>query len=195
MASLGLWTLPFFSLVSISPNEDPVNLQSGLNLSDVLVALHRFPSTCWIVHSNQVCGVLSYHIKKRYHRRRSKRNVVRSHGTIHEDMTSPVNLTWAGHRMVCNVWQGVYYSVPHEHSDVLLTYACNAKHQTSWCLSAPYVSRRCDTWCKYFMSNRFFNEDSSTCSTPSVRTDYSSQIYELCDYITTTQTVMIRCTR
>ena len=45
MASLGLWTLPFCSLVSISPNEDPVNLQSGLNLSDVLVALHRFPSS------------------------------------------------------------------------------------------------------------------------------------------------------
>ena len=45
MASLGLWTLPFCSLVSISPNEDSVNLQSGLNLSDVLVALHRFPSS------------------------------------------------------------------------------------------------------------------------------------------------------
>ena len=45
MASLGLWTLPFCSLVSISPNEDSVNLQSGLNLSDVSVALHRFPSS------------------------------------------------------------------------------------------------------------------------------------------------------
>ena len=37
--------MPFCSLVSISPNEDPVNLQFGLNLSDVLVALHRFPSS------------------------------------------------------------------------------------------------------------------------------------------------------
>ena len=48
-----------------------------------------------------------------------------------------------------------------------------AKHQT-WCLSTPYASRRYDTWCKYFISNRSFNEYSSTCSTPSVRTDYSS---------------------
>ena len=41
MASLGLWTLPFCSLVSISPNEDPVKF----DLSDVLVPLHRFPSS------------------------------------------------------------------------------------------------------------------------------------------------------
>ena len=45
MASLGLWTLPFCSLVWISPTVDFVNLQSDLNLSDVLVALHRFPSS------------------------------------------------------------------------------------------------------------------------------------------------------
>ena len=42
MASLGLWTLPF---CRISPTVAFVNLQSGLNLSDVLVALHRFPSS------------------------------------------------------------------------------------------------------------------------------------------------------
>ena len=34
-------------------------------------------SACWIVHSNQVCGVLSFCIKKRYHRR-SRRNVVQT---------------------------------------------------------------------------------------------------------------------
>ena len=45
MASLGLWTLPFCSLVWISPTVAFVNLQSGLTLSDVLVALHRFPSS------------------------------------------------------------------------------------------------------------------------------------------------------
>ena len=45
MASLGLWTLPFCSLVWVSPTVGFVNLQSGLNLSDVLVALHRFPSS------------------------------------------------------------------------------------------------------------------------------------------------------
>ena len=46
MASLGLWTLPFFcSLVWVSPTVGFVNLQSGLNLFDVLVALHRFPSS------------------------------------------------------------------------------------------------------------------------------------------------------
>ena len=42
------------------------------------------------------------------------------------------------------------------------------------CSSTPYASRRYDTWCNYFISNPSFNEYSSTCSTPSVRTDYSS---------------------
>ena len=51
-------------------------------------------------------------------RRRSRHNVVQMHGTIREDRTSPVNPTWTGHRMVCNLWQGVYYSSPHQHSDV-----------------------------------------------------------------------------
>ena len=59
-------------------------------------------SACWIVHSNQVCGVLSFYIK-RYHRRRSRNNVVQMHGTIREDRTSPVNPTWTGHWMVCNL--------------------------------------------------------------------------------------------
>ena len=45
MASLGLWTLPFCSLAYISPTVDFVNLQSGSNLSDVFVVLHRFPSS------------------------------------------------------------------------------------------------------------------------------------------------------
>ena len=75
-------------------------------------------SVCWIVHSNQVRGALPYYIKERYHRR-SRRSVVQMHGTIREDRTSPVNPTWTGHRMVCNLWQGVYYSSPHKHSDVL----------------------------------------------------------------------------
>ena len=90
-------------------------------------------SACWIVHSSQVCGVRSYYIKKGYHRRRSRHNVVRMHGTIREDRISPVNPTWTGHRTVCNLWQGVYCSSPHKHSDVLrkLTYACNAKHQAN----------------------------------------------------------------
>ena len=52
-------------------------------------------SACWIVHSNQVCGV--FYIK-RYHRRRSRHNVVQMHGTIREDRTSPSNPTWTGHR-------------------------------------------------------------------------------------------------
>ena len=74
-------------------------------------------SACWIVHSNQVCGVQSFHIKI-YHRSRSRHHVVQMHGTIREDRTSPVNPTWTGHRMVCNLWQGVYYSSPYRHSDV-----------------------------------------------------------------------------
>ena len=35
MASLGLWTLPFCSLVRISPTVDSVNLQSGLNAAQI----------------------------------------------------------------------------------------------------------------------------------------------------------------
>ena len=60
----------------------------GVKIKEPLYPLHRLylstpccysekNSACWIVHSNQVCGVRSYYIKKRYHRRRSKRNVVR----------------------------------------------------------------------------------------------------------------------
>ena len=30
-------------------------------------------------------------------------NVVQMHGTIREDRTSPVNPTWTGHRLVCNL--------------------------------------------------------------------------------------------
>ena len=61
------------------------------------------------------------------------------HGTIREDMTSPVNPTRTGHQMVCNLWQGVYYSSPHKHSDVLrqLTYARNenpSRHDDNVCL-------------------------------------------------------------
>ena len=59
-------------------------------------------NNCRIVHSNQVCGVLLYYIKKRYHRR-SRHNVAQMHGTIREDRISPVNPTWTGHRMVCNL--------------------------------------------------------------------------------------------
>ena len=54
-------------------------------------------SACWIVYSNQVCGV--FYIK-RYHRRRSRHNVVQIHDTIREDRTSLINTTWTGHRMV-----------------------------------------------------------------------------------------------
>ena len=49
-------------------------------------------SACWIVHSNQMCGVLLYYIKKGYHRR-SRRNVAQMRGAIREDRTSPVNST------------------------------------------------------------------------------------------------------
>ena len=35
-------------------------------------------SACWIVHSNQVCGVQSLHMKI-YHRRRSRHNIVQMH--------------------------------------------------------------------------------------------------------------------
>ena len=72
-----------------------------LYLSTAVLLLAKI-TACWIVHSNQVCGVLSYDIKKRY-RRRSKRNVVRMHGMIREDMASPANPTWTGHQMVCNL--------------------------------------------------------------------------------------------
>ena len=75
-------------------------------------------SACWIVHLNKMCGVLSYYIKKRFHMR-SRRNVVQMHVSTREDKTSPVNPTWNGHRMVCSLSQGVYYSSPHKHSDVL----------------------------------------------------------------------------
>ena len=34
--------------------------------------------------------------------------------------------------------------------------------------------RRYDTWCKYFILNRSFNEYSTTSRQPSIRTDYSS---------------------
>ena len=87
-------------------------------LPRLLCYYSRKNSACWIVHSNQVCGVLQYYIKKRYHMR-SRRNVVQMHGTIREHRTSLVNPTWTGHRMVCNLWHGVYYSSPHKHSDVL----------------------------------------------------------------------------
>ena len=45
MASLGLWTLPFCSLVSISPNEDPVNFES----------LRRFGSVASVPIESRPC--------------------------------------------------------------------------------------------------------------------------------------------
>ena len=102
-------------------------------------------SACWIVHSDQVCGALSYYIKKKYHRRRSRRNVVQMHSAIREDRTSPVNPTWTGHRMVCNLWQGVYYSTGVVYINIVMS--CGSSHmhamqntkQTWWCLSIAWV--------------------------------------------------------
>ena len=53
----------------------------------------------------------------------TKKSIGRTHSwrfsdTIREDRTSLINTTWTGHRMVYDMWQGVYCCSPHQRSDV-----------------------------------------------------------------------------
>ena len=123
--------------------ESPSNELKNYGMFKMLWCSSQKNSACWIVHSNQVCGV--FYIK-RYHRRRSRHNVVQMHGTIREDRTSLINPTWTGHRMVCNLWQGVYYSSPHQRM-FRGSFQCKTPSRHDVCLHD-----------EYFTSNRLFND-------------------------------------
>ena len=150
-------------------------------------------SACWIVRSNQVCGVLLYYIK-RYHRRSSgEADATSFKCMVRYARTGPalstqhgLDIGWSAtcdreYTIVVhiNVCSEVAFNAKHQ-ADMMFVYTMNILHQTAFStilVGFLHASSTYDTWCKYFASNLLLkNKFSSISSTPSIHADYSSEI-------------------
>ena len=98
---------------------------------------------------------------------------------------------------------GIYdtlYQVDNSSNDVVIYWTMIGTHavpdrQHDGHTPITSCKRTYDTWCKYFIPNRSFNECSKTSHTQRPRWLFILERYKLCDHITTTQAAMIRCIR